>query len=100
MFLPCSYLGGSVEFTEECEQHIAERHPDLAPQHRSLIELTLADPDIVRVSSRNPRARLLSRWYDELLSGKHVVVVVSERHVVTAYIARTLSGGEIEWKRN
>ena len=103
---PCPYLKGEVELTEERERHIAERHPDLLPEHRDRIAATLAEPDQVRRSVRFGSAKLFSRWYTDLRQGKHVVVVVvseldqSERHwIITAYMARKLAEGEIEWKR-
>ena len=104
---PCPYLGGEVELTDERERHIAETHPDLLPEHRDRIVGTLADPDRVRRSARFATARLFERWYDDLRGGKHVVVVaVTEngptgRHwIVTAYLARKLAEGEVEWKRS
>lgn len=103
--LPCPYLKGVVELTEERSRHIAERHPDLLPEYRGKIAETLADPDQVRRSSRFGNARVFSRWYTDVRSGKHVVVVVvSEqsqgRHwVITAYMARKLAQGEVEWKK-
>jgi hypothetical protein len=106
MLIPCTYLDGDVELTEEREVHIAERHPELLPEHRNLIEETLAAPDQVRRSVRFGSARLFSRWYSDFRNGKHVVVVVvSEsakgRHwIITAYVARKLSEGEAEWQRN
>jgi len=52
-------------------------------------------------------ARELSRWYADLLSGEHVVVVVAtgknprERpRIITAYIARRLAKGQVEWNRS
>jgi len=67
----------------------------------------LADPDLIRRSARSGDARLFSRWYTDLRGGSHVVVVVvSEanaggRHwIVTAYIARRLAEGVVEWKRS
>jgi hypothetical protein len=103
---PCPYLKGEVELTEERERHIAERHPDLLPEHRERIAETLAEPDQVRRSARFGSARLFSRWYTDVRQGKHVVVVVvselgpSERHwIITAYMARRLAEGEIEWQR-
>ena len=103
----CPYLKGEVELTDERERHIAERHPDLLPEHRPRIAETLAQPDQIRRSARFCSARLFSRWYSEVRQGKHVVVVVvserdpSERHwIITAYIARTLAEGEVEWKRD
>jgi hypothetical protein len=106
MKYPCPYLKGEVELTDERERHIAERHPDLLPEHQKWIEEALAQPDQVRRSVRYGSARLFSRWYTDLRQGKHVVVVVvserdpNERHwIITAYIARALAEGEIEWKR-
>ena len=103
----CPYLNAVVEWNEERERHVAERHPDLLPDHRHLIARTLADPDRVRRSARFTGARLFSRWYDDLRGGKHVVVVVvsssraSGRHwIVTAYLARRVAEGEIEWQRS
>jgi hypothetical protein len=58
---PGPYLGGHVELSEEREQHIAERHPELLPEYRDRIETTLAGPDTVRRSSRFADARLFMR---------------------------------------
>ena len=105
--IECPYLGGQVELTDEREKHIAEHHPDLLPEHRERIMETVSDPDQVRRSSRMRRARMFTRWFDGLRGGKNVVVVVVSdpgpggRHwIVTAYIARRLAGGEIEWTRS
>jgi hypothetical protein len=93
--------------TDQREQHIAETHPDVLPEHRERIADTLANPDQVLRSLRSSNARLFARWYNDLLGGKYVVVVVMSdlapamRHwVITAYIARRLTGGRIEWTRN
>lgn len=103
---PCPYLKGEVELTDERERHIAERHPDLLPKHRDRIAETLAEPDQVRRSVRFGSAGLFSRWYTDVRQGKHVVVVVvselnpTERHwIITAYIARNLAEGDLEWRR-
>jgi len=103
---PCPYLNGEVELTKERELHIAQRHPDLLPDHRDRIASTLADPDQVRRSVRFGSAKLFSRWYPDLRGGKHVVVVVvsevdpNQRHwIITSYMARSLVEGDAEWKR-
>lgn len=105
--LPCPWLRGEVELTEERERHIQERHPDLLPAHRDKLVEVLGDPDMIRRSVRAGAARLFSRWYTDLRQGRHVVVVVlseqsgSARHwIVTAYTARSLAAGEIEWHRS
>jgi hypothetical protein len=41
-WFPCPYLSAEVELTEERERHIAERHPDLLPEHRDHLRETLA----------------------------------------------------------
>jgi hypothetical protein len=104
---PCPFLQGDVELTEERESHIATNHPDLLPAHRQRIIDTLVAPDQVRRSARFGNAKLFSRWFADLRGGKHVVVVVvsdagvTGRHwIITAYIARKLTEGEIEWKRS
>jgi len=105
--LPCPYLGGHVELTDERERHIAERHPDLLPEYRGQVAETVAAPDEIRRSMRFGNARLFSRWYTDVKKGKYVVVVVvSElaaptRHwVITAYMTRERVEGEVEWKRS
>ena len=104
---PCPYLQGEVELIEEREQHIAERHPDLLPEYRERMAETRADPDHVRRSVRFGNAWLFARWCESVRGGKHVVVVVvsdttpSDRHgIVTAYLARKLAEGEVEWQRS
>jgi hypothetical protein len=92
--------------TEERERHIRERHPDLLPKYWDRVADTLADPDEVRRSARMATARLFSRWFDDIMGGKRVVVVVvseagATRHaVITAYLVRKLGPGDVEWKRN
>ena len=103
---PCPVLGVEVELTDDREQHIAERHPELLPLHLDWIAGVLADPDVVRGSVRVQSARLFSRWYAEIRGGKHVVVVVipagqhQRARVITAYLARRLGEGMVEWKKN
>jgi hypothetical protein len=102
----CAYLGGDVELSGEREAHIAQRHPDLLPEHRERIGITLAEPDQVRRSGRFGAAKLFSRWFSDVKGGKHVVVVVVSsgedgRHwITTAYITRKLAEGEVEWARS
>ena len=103
----CPYLGGEVELSDERERHITEHHPDLLPDHKDRIGGTLADPDQVRRSKRIGNARLFSKWYDDVLKGKHVVVVVvsdaqpENRHwIVTGYLTTEIPEGDSEWKRN
>lgn len=104
---PCPYLGSEVELSEERESHIAIHHPDLMPRHKDQVKDTLADPDNIRRSKRFPNARLFAKWYDDLIRGKYVVVVVvsesqpRERNwIVTAYVTNRIPEGDAEWNRN
>ena len=101
------YLKHDVELTYERERHIAERHPDLLPGHSDKLREAVTDPDQVRRSARFGGAKLFSRWFADLRTGNHVVVVVvsdfepPQRHwIITAYIARRLTQGEVEWTRS
>ena len=83
---------------------IAERHPDLLPEHRERVAEVLADPDQIRRSVRFGRARLFSRWYTDLQRGRHVVVVVvspdfSSRKRASEGRRQIISGiGPGEWR--
>lgn len=106
-YLDCPYLSGQVELTEEREQHIADSHPDLLPEHRNRIGYTLADPDQIRRSARLANALLFSRRFETIRGGKYIVVVVAvgataggRNWIVTAYLARKLAGGDLLWQRN
>lgn len=99
----CPYLDVQVECTEERIRHIQERHPELAGELWPNVADVLLDPDTVRARSGVAGAYILSRWYDE--TNKHIVAVVisepSGRHwLITASVARRLSGGEPQWQRN
>jgi hypothetical protein len=97
---------GEVELTEEREHHIAEHHPGLLPEHREWIAETLTDRDQVRRSVRFGNARIFARWCESIRGSKHVVVLMSattpsDRHwIVTAYLARKLVEGGVEWQRS
>ena len=104
---PCPYLKGEVELTDEREAHIAETHPDLLPEYLPQLRQTLEEPDEVRRSVRISGARMFYRWFDDVRQGKYVAVVAvretapAERNwIITAYITRRLTNGEIEWQKS
>jgi hypothetical protein len=104
--LRCPSLRVEVDLNVERERHITDRHPDLLPAHLAKLLDVVADPDLIRRSTRSATARLFSRWYSDIRQGRHIVVVIErtaepERYwVVTAYIARRLAAGDIEWQRS
>jgi hypothetical protein len=102
--LACPYLSEEVELSPERERHICSHHPDLLPDYRHCMIDTVADPDQVRLSSRDRKAKLFTKWFQDLRGGKYVVVVVicspGNPWVITAYMARKLAEGEIEWRKS
>ena len=105
---PCPFLAGEVELTDERLAHIRGGHPELISEAVDRIARALADPDEIRTDPRFAGTHLFSRWFDDLLSGKIMVVAVvadetgphERRHwVVTAYVTRRLSQGVVEWSR-
>ena len=102
----CPYLSGPVELTDERQEHITDHHPDLLPENLNCIKETISDPDQIRRSKRFHNARLFTRWFEDVNRGKYVVVVVVTdqelpRHwIITAYIARKLAQGDVEWQKS
>jgi hypothetical protein len=102
--LACPYLGQGVELTRERELHIEWGHPELLPARFELLRQTVQYPDLVR-SVGTSMIKKLSRCYPRELNGRHVVVVIVDERgtrgrawIVTAYVARKLSGGQFEWR--
>jgi hypothetical protein len=62
-----------VELTDERQQHILVKHPDLLPEHFDHLAKTVADPDQVRRDDRFPGTRLFARWFDNLKGGKFLI---------------------------
>lgn len=108
---PCPYLQAEVELTDEREQHVFASHPEFGPGLFDKIHRTLGDPDEVRTDRRFPATCLISRWFDDLLGGKILVVAVvrdepganqtdAARHwIVTAYPTDRVTQGTVQWTR-
>ena len=97
----CPFLNCNVELSDNRRAHIETDHGELLPDHPEFIEAVLETPQVVRNSTRMAGAFLLSRWYPHFMRGKHVVVVVKREDtrcwIVTAFVARRLSGGILIW---
>ena len=91
-----SVLGPPVELTPERCAHIVSRHPVVAP-FLDRVRDVLARPDQIRRSGYAPDVFLFSRFFPDVLGGKHLVVVVrtdGRWFVLTVYLTRRLAGGE------
>jgi hypothetical protein len=87
-------------------RHILERHPEVAV-HLGLVAETIREPDAVRRSRWDEKARVLHRWYPACVNGKHLVVVVRLApgrarwgKALTAYLTSRAPKGALEWKRS
>ena len=102
----CPYFGEDVELTSERRNHIVRQHPEMGTDFDQIIKSALSDPDQVRRSRRMGNARLFSRWFADVRGGKHAVIVVvsdvdaGRSWIITAYLARRLAEGEVEWSRD
>jgi hypothetical protein len=69
----CPYLGGEVQLSGKREAHIAERHPDLLPEHRERLGTTPPIPT-GRAAADASAPRNFSRdAFSDVTGGKHVV---------------------------
>jgi len=103
---PCPYLQDEVILTDEREQHITERHPDLLPQYKQYVAKTLLKPLHIRCSRRANNALLFSRWFDDIKRGNYVVVSVITDNapqihpwIITAHLSTRLPKGDIVWQQ-
>ena len=101
-FFSCPHLGATVELTQEREKHIMQNHPGTLPDYLEQLAETLQSPDNVRCSDRDPAARLFSKWFATIRTGRYLVVVTvsdidTARHwIITAYTAQKLTGGNLK----
>jgi hypothetical protein len=97
-----------VELSDDRYQHILKEHPEVLPEHEKEILETILSPQQIRKSKRFSSARLFTKWFENVRGGKYMVIVVvsditakGDRHwIITAYIARKITEGEIEWKED
>ncbi|MDP8908802.1 MAG: hypothetical protein M3N47_06725 [Chloroflexota bacterium] len=80
-------------------------HPDLLPTFRERIAEFSAIRTRCDEAANSGAHGSSQRWFEDVRGGKHILVVVAlDRPPVasaaTAYIARRLSGGILEWTRS
>ena len=94
-----------MELTDEREAYVRTKHPEVFAGARDYLRETLDDPEVVQRDRQHPGTRLFGRWYDDLVHGEYLIVAVvsdtspSRHWIVTAFVARRLGRGAIEWQR-
>jgi hypothetical protein len=92
-------FGYRIEVTEERRRHSIAQHPEIAP-YLEEIAGTLLNPDLVKKSLRDESVWLYYRFFDTLLDGKYILVVVKvndRRFALTAFITDYIRKGEMLW---
>ena len=77
---------GTVELTDERRNHILQFHPDIKSYWKHF-PATLANPDILRLSKFDPKAKIFYRSASE--QKKYLAIVVKTNHrnfILTAYL--------------
>ncbi len=102
-FYHCPMLPSRVvELSDEREHKIERFHADLYNPYPEKIGETIRFPDSIQVSAKDPEARLLTKWHDEV--SKYVIVKIvqhpSRNWVITAHFAGNKQKGEYLWKRS
>ena len=95
-FFDCPALGRHVELTDEREEHVEFRHPDLLPGYVEELQLAVENPQHVGYSVLDGNL-MLARWSDRISGGRYVIVVVGEERapvsrcwIVTAFLERRI----------
>jgi hypothetical protein len=93
------YRNEEIDLSDEVYRVILDKHPE-SKQFISRISQTLAVPDQVRKSVTDSRVRLYYRFYDDVLNGKFVTVVVKRADrsfISTIYATDKIKEGELLW---
>jgi len=92
-------LGRSLVLHERTwSGHIVKGHPEVA-LHRDLVESAITDPFEIRFSRADPDCRVYFGPGPRPTVKMMVVADVAVGIVKTAHVARTVSGGDVEWSR-
>ena len=99
-FVDC--WGQAIFLDEEVRQIVLSKHPEVS-QFIDRVVTTLRDPDVVRQSKLTKRSRLYYRFFEDILRGKFLVVVVKcvdLDFVSTVYITNKVKEGEVLWRKS
>ncbi len=91
-----SILGKIIELTPERKKHILLYHPDLKP-YLKFIKDVLLSPDKLKMSKSDASVLLLYKYFDTILGGKYIAVVVKLgkwSFILSAYLTNKILSGE------
>jgi hypothetical protein len=95
------FQGAEIVLEEDVKRIIFQKHPEVQDV-LDRIPVVLQDPDLVKRSATNPRVRLYYRYFDSVLDGKYLVVVVKrveQSFVSTIYVTDHIKKGDVIWKK-
>jgi len=91
-----SVIGKTIELTNERKNYFLVRHAGLR-YHFSKVKSVLTEPDEIRYSKRDNKVLLFYKFFDKILSGKYIAVVVRVNRrsfIITAYITDKVKIGK------
>lgn len=95
-------FGNEIVLTTERRECIITKHPEIKP-YKDKIKMVLQEPDLVKKSKRDEKVFLYYKYFEEILGGKYLLVVVKinkSNFIITAYITDRIKEGEIIWRKN
>ncbi|MCI0565438.1 MAG: hypothetical protein MN733_43795 [Nitrososphaera sp.] len=96
----CPYLDENVILYADRRRHIVEHHPEIRQCFKYIPDI-LGSPDEIRKSQYNINVLLFYKWFDIVLGGKYLVVVVDRlrKSVLTVYSSDRQKLGETVWRK-
>lgn len=92
-------FGNSIRLTDERWKHVVNRHPEIK-SYIEKVKTTIKDPEILVSNPYHPYEKYYHHFFPRL---KNYIIVILEQQkgfIITAYIARKIKKGKIEWKKN
>lgn len=95
-------FGNEIHLTDERWTYIRVQHPEISPYLEEIIE-TLRAPEVVKKSKRDGKVHLYFKFFDHILGGKFILVVVkmeARKFIITAYVTDYVKKGETIWEKS
>lgn len=95
-------FGNEIVLASERWEYIITKHPEIKP-YKDKVKIVLNEPDLVKKSKRDKKVFLYYKYFEEILSGKYLLIVVKtnkNNFIITAYITDKIKEGEIIWRKN
>ncbi len=90
-------FGNKIVITEERWSHIVIRHPDMAKNYK-FVEKAITNPTVVARNTFDRNINFYHKYFKELNRFVVVIINITKKFVITAYLAESVKQGEVVWK--